>query len=164
MLTSLRHADLNIQRQKELVWPLALAGPRLPPRNITARSDAGRRPAGHGNSATDVQEAVPLIVQDVVDLEDACPGNELGTAIKGNPRPKRMRLPGCISVRRADGCGGPRRRSDRSRPRCFGRLQPTRQALDSCGGDAYIRKWNPLTARQGGNPCRRVPGRHDTPL
>jgi hypothetical protein len=41
MLTSLRHADLNIQRQKELFWPLAEPGPRLSPRNVTARSDAG---------------------------------------------------------------------------------------------------------------------------
>jgi hypothetical protein len=47
MLTSLRHADLNIQRRKELVWPLALAGPRLSPRNVTARSDAGQRSAAH---------------------------------------------------------------------------------------------------------------------
>jgi hypothetical protein len=47
---------------------------------------------------------------------------------------------------------------------CFVRRPATGQALDSCGGDAYIRKWNPVTARQGGNPCRRVHGRHDTPL
>lgn len=45
MLTSLRHADLNIQRQKELFWPLAEPGPRLSPRNVTARSDAGQRAA-----------------------------------------------------------------------------------------------------------------------
>jgi hypothetical protein len=45
MLTSLRHADLNIQRQKELFWPLAESGPRLSPCNVTARSDAGQRAA-----------------------------------------------------------------------------------------------------------------------
>jgi hypothetical protein len=47
MLTSLRHADLYIQGQKELFWPLAESGPRLSPRNVTARSDAGKRSAAH---------------------------------------------------------------------------------------------------------------------
>jgi hypothetical protein len=47
MLTSLRHADLNIQRHKELFWPLAESGPRLSPRKVTARSDAGQRSAAH---------------------------------------------------------------------------------------------------------------------